>query len=212
MQVIIAEDDEVTLRRLSTALTQWGHEVAEARDGDEAWLVLCSTTGPRLAVLDWMMPGASGPELCRRIRASGSDAFEYLYIILLTAKDRKDDIVAGLDAGADDYVTKPFDYQELRARVGVGKRVVELQHHLAGRNRLLADTVRRLEDCLATIRRLHGLLPICAYCKRIRDDQDYWHQIEAYISEHSETEFTHGICPDCYRQHVAPQLEPADPA
>ena len=209
MKAIVAEDDPVALRLLQMALGEWGYEVISTTDGRQAWAALLETDGPRVAVLDWMMPGMDGVELCRRIRAT--DSFDYVHVILLTARDRQDDVVAGLEAGADDYVTKPFDLQELRSRIRVGERVVHLQHTLAARNQALAEAVRKLEDSLVTIRRLHGLLPICAYCRRIRDDHDYWHELEAYIAEHSETEFTHSVCPDCYGKHVRPQLAAITP-
>jgi phosphoserine phosphatase RsbU/P len=122
------------------------------------------------------------------------------YLILLTAKGRREDIITGLKAGANDYVTKPFDREELRARVQVGARIVELQHSLA-------DRVHALEEALARVKQLQGLLPICSYCKKIRDDQNYWQQVENYISRHSEAQFSHSICPGCYEQLVKPELD-----
>ncbi len=123
-----------------------------------------------------------------------------LYIILLTAKGRKEDIVQGLTAGADDYIIKPFDRSELKARINVGERILRLQAELAAR-------VKELELALANVKLLQGLLPICCYCKRIRNDQNYWQQVDAYISDHSEAQFTHGICPECRDKIVKPELE-----
>jgi phosphoserine phosphatase RsbU/P len=114
-----------------------------------------------------------------------------LYLILLTTLESSEDIVTGLGAGADDYIVKPFDPGELQARVNVGVRVITLQERLAAR-------VAELQVALASVRTLHGMLPICSYCKRIRADDRYWQQIEAYIAERSEAQFSHGICPDCY--------------
>jgi response regulator RpfG family c-di-GMP phosphodiesterase len=114
-----------------------------------------------------------------------------MYLILVTARESSGDIVAGLDAGADDYVIKPFVAEELRARVAVGVRVLTLQERLAER-------VAELQAALLSVKQLRGLLPICSYCKRIRGDDQYWQQVEGYIAEHSDAQFSHGICPTCY--------------
>ncbi len=198
MKILIAEDDPVSRRLLQAILVRWGYDVAVARDGIEAWEMLKGEDAPKLAILDWMMPGIDGVTICRKIR--GMQRSQPIYIILLTAKGNKEDIVEGLQAGADDYVTKPFDRDELRARVCVGEWVIQLQSELA-------DRVRELENALSHVRRLQGLLPICSYCKKIRDDKNYWRQVEEYISERSEAEFSHSICPDCYEKIVKPQLE-----
>lgn len=197
MRVLIAEDDVVSRRVLEATLVKFGYEVVVAADGAQAWAALQSADAPQLAILDWMMPEIDGVEICRRVRALSTATPPY--IILLTAKSGKEDIVTGLDAGANDYLTKPFDRAELRARVQVGAHVLELQGNLAAR-------VRELEDALSQVRQLQGLLPICSYCKKIRDEQNYWHQVENYISVHAKVEFSHGICPACYTDVVQPQL------
>jgi CheY-like chemotaxis protein len=197
MRVLIAEDDPISRRLLEASLTRWGHEPVVTVDGTQAWSVLSGPDAPRLAVLDWMMPELDGVEVCRRVRARASPIAPYL--ILLTAKQGPEDIVTGLEAGADDYLTKPFDRGELRARIQVGVRLVELQQSLA-------DRVTELEQALANVRRLQGLLPICAYCKRIRGDGDYWEQVERYISAHSAAQFSHSICPECYERVIRPEL------
>lgn len=197
MRILIAEDDPVSRRVLETTLIKEGHEVVVTRDGAEAWEVLRRENAPSLVILDWMMPGLDGVELCRRMRQMGSSTPPY--ILLLTAKVNKADIVLGLNAGADDYVAKPFDHYELHARIHVGARVLQLRKRLAKR-------VRELEDALTQIKQLQGILPICSYCKNIRDDRNYWQRVESYISDHSEAKFSHSICPDCYESVVQSQL------
>ena len=122
------------------------------------------------------------------------------YLILLTAESGKENVVLGLEAGANDYVAKPFDAEELRARVNVGLQMLELQKRLAQR-------VSELEEALSQVKQLQGLLPICSYCKSIRDDGNYWQRVESYIGKHSDVQFSHSICPDCYDQVVQPQIE-----
>lgn len=197
MRILIAEDDAVSRRRLEATLQKWGYEVLAVEDGLAAWEVLQGEMPPPLAILDWMMPGMDGIEVCRKVRERSPS--RPLYIIVLTARGSREDVVAGLQAGGDDYVTKPFDREELHARVRVGLRVLQLQMNLAAR-------VRELEEALARVKQLQGLLPICSYCKKIRDDQNYWQQVEGYISEHSEAIFSHGICPDCFEKFVKPEL------
>jgi DNA-binding response OmpR family regulator len=198
MRILIAEDDAVSRRRLEATLQKWGYEVLAVEDGLAAWEVLQGEMPPPLAILDWMMPGMDGIEVCRKVRERSPS--RPLYIIVLTARGSREDVVAGLQAGGDDYVTKPFDREELHARVKVGLRVLQLQMNLA-------DRVRELEEALARVKQLQGLLPICSYCKRIRADQNYWQQVEGYISEHSDAVFSHGICPECYDKFVKPELE-----
>ena len=129
MNILIAEDDFTSRSILAMILEKHGYGVAAAADGAEAWAAMQGADAPKLAILDWMMPEMDGIEVCRRIRTLETD--QPAYIIMLTAKGEKDDIVAGLEAGADDYLAKPYDPDESRARVGVGRRVVEMQAKLA---------------------------------------------------------------------------------
>ena len=128
MRVLIAEDDPVTLRELEVLLAQWGYEPITCSNGEAAWQILCRDDPPPMAVIDWIMPGIDGVKLCQQVREQRSEP--YTYIILLTVKDRKEDVIQGLEAGADDYVTKPFNALELRARLNTGRRIVELQREL----------------------------------------------------------------------------------
>ena len=203
MKILIADDDAISRRLLQTSLEKWGHEVVAANDGAQAWHVLQGSDPPKLAIVDWMMPEMDGTEVCRKVRERPET--RSTYIILLTARGQRADIVAGLGSGADDYVTKPFDGEELRARVQTGVRIMDLQ-------KALGERVRDLEEALARVRRLHGLLPICSYCKKIRNDRDYWQQVDDYVSEHSEAQFSHGICPDCYAKYVKPELDQLKPS
>jgi sigma-B regulation protein RsbU (phosphoserine phosphatase) len=194
MKILIAEDDAVSRRLLEVTLTDWGYEVQVTCDGLSACQMLEVDDPAPLALLDWMLPKLDGLEICRRIRST--EAGRAIYIILLSSRAKKEDVIAGLNNGADDYITKPFDREELRARLRAGCRIVELQSSLAGR-------MAELEESLARIKQLHGLLPMCAWCKKIRDDQNYWQEVECYVAEHSEARFSHGICPDCMAKSKA---------
>jgi sigma-B regulation protein RsbU (phosphoserine phosphatase) len=175
MKILIAEDDPILRQLLEKKFELWGHEVLVTNNGQEAWEMLQSEN-IRFLIADWMMPVMDGLELCQRIRSERSS---YVYIILLTGKDRKEDAVKGLDAGADDYIRKPFEWDELRARIRAGERILGL---------------------LDKVKALSGLLPICASCKKIRDDKGHWQNVETYIRERSDTEFTHGYCPECAKK------------
>lgn len=198
MRILIAENDEVSRLLLQTQLVKFGHQVVATCDGEAALREMEKPSAPSLVILDWMMPGTDGISVCRAIRARQN--CPYVYILLLTVRIQQEDIVCGLDAGADDYLTKPVPEQELRARVQAGVRIIELQA-------TLAQQVRELESALSQVQKLQGLLPICSYCKKIRNDQNYWQQVEAYIEERTAAQFTHSFCPDCYGIHVLPHLQ-----
>jgi len=189
MQILIADDDRMSAEVLVRTLTPEMFEVTTASDGAEALEILRRPDSPSLAILDWMMPKVDGPDVCRLIRSETPGAHRYL--ILLTSRDAREDVVAGLQAGADDYLVKPCHKGELLARVSVGVRVLELQKGLAAR-------VEELQLALSQVKQLSGLLPICSYCKCIRSDENYWQQVDGYLMQHSDAKFTHGICPACY--------------
>jgi phosphoserine phosphatase RsbU/P len=198
MKILIADDDAVSRRMLEVICRSWGFDVVPASDGEAAWRILNAEDPPPLVLLDWMMPGIDGLEVIRRVRNQTSS--KPVYIILLTARSSREDVISGLLAAADDYVTKPFDRQELYARLQAGMRIVRLQLDLAAK---IVD----LEAALSRVKTLQGLLPICSYCKRIRNDSNYWQQVESYVAEHSEAEFTHGVCPQCYDTIVKPEID-----
>jgi sigma-B regulation protein RsbU (phosphoserine phosphatase) len=194
MRALVADDDLATAALLQRTLERWGLDVIVAHDGLEALKAVQEDPGIGLAVLDWSMPGLDGPEVCRRIRADPARA--HLHLLLLTAREGRADVISGLDAGADDYLSKPFDPEVLRARVHVGLRVLKLKERLAER-------VAELETALSKVKQLHGLLPICSYCKHVRTDGDYWEQVEQYVSNHTDLQFSHGVCPACYDKVAA---------
>jgi len=197
MRILVAEDGKVDRLRLEKILSEWGFEVESFRDGNKALDRLSEPDPPRLCILDWVMPGIEGTELCRRIRETFPE--ESFYLIILTARQGIDNVIEGLSAGADDYVTKPFVSRELRQRIDVGVRVMGLEQ-------LLNKKVNQLEEALEDVKSLQGLLPICSYCNKIRNDEDYWEKVETYITRHADVEFSHSICPTCYEQHVQPML------
>ncbi len=192
LRILVAEDDFTSRRMLTALLERCGHDVEAVADGDAAWAALQVADAPPLAILDWLMPGLDGVEVIRRLRAV--DAAEPPYLLVLTTRDTKEDVITALDAGADDYMVKPFDHGELRARIRVGERMLAMRARLAVQ-------VRKLRDAAQHIHVLQEILPICSICKKIRDDHGYWNQVEAYLADHVGTSFSHGICPDCMREH-----------
>jgi len=197
MIVLVADDLDVNRKLLRTLLSAEGYAVIEASNGIDAFNILQTATGPMVGLIDWEMPEMEGIEVCRQARAlQGTPP---LYLILLTVRDSKQDIVAGLQGGANDYITKPFDKTELLARVSIGKQMVQLQQ-------TLTEHVAELKEALINVKQLGGLLPICSYCKKIRDDQNYWQQVEAYVGKHSDAKFSHSICPQCYEDIIKPQM------
>lgn len=197
MKILMADDNAVERRVLRLALERYDYDTTVCQDGADAWEKLKTAVDPTIAILDWMMPGLNGPDICRLLRETSASSS--VYVILLTSLDGTSNLVEGLDAGADDYIKKPFKIDELRARLNVGTRILNLQESL--RNR-----VEELEEALTNVKRLQRLLPICSYCKSIRDDKNYWQQVDQYIVQHSDVRFSHGFCPDCYEKHVKVEL------
>jgi DNA-binding response OmpR family regulator len=184
VKIITVEDDAVARAVLRQALKRLGHEAIEVSDGNAAWELLQTAEAVRVVVSDWTMPNSDGLELCRKIR--GRVGCDYVYFILLTSRDAtEDNQMKAADAGVDDFLTKPLDMPELWMRLRVAERILQY-----------TTQVRQLEE----------MLPICSYCKKIRDDQNYWQQLEGYISERTGTDFSHSVCPDCYQRVVIPEL------
>ncbi len=191
-RVLIAEDDDSSRNILKAVLFEMGLDVISTVDGLEALEKFYDPNPPEIAILDWLMPSMDGVEACRQIRRL--EMANSTYIILLTCKDTKHDVITGLKAGANDYITKPYDKGELKARVGVGLRVVKLQRDLANR-------IKELKGALDHISTLQGIIPICMHCHKIRDDKDAWKKLEQYISEHTNAQFSHGLCPTCATEY-----------
>lgn len=184
MKILAVEDDAVARAVLRQALRRLGHDVIEAGDGEQAWELLQSDPA-RVVVSDWMMPRRDGLDLCRQIRRRTNA--EYIYFVLLTGRDATNENQhEAADAGVDDFLTKPLDFSELWMRLRVAERILRY-----------TTQVRQLEQ----------MLPICSYCKKIRDDKNYWQQIEGYISARTGSDFSHSVCPDCYERVVVPELE-----
>ena len=183
MKILAIEDQPVAALQLTAALRALGHEPECVKDALTAWK--CLARDPfRVVVSDWRMPGIDGLDLCRMIRNRGGD---YVYFILVSAAGVSSETRrAALDAGVDDFLGKPVDPEELGMRLHVAERILRFT---------------------AQVKQLESFLPICGYCKKIRDDQNYWSQVEEYLSKRAGTRFSHGICPDCYQRVMAPQLE-----
>ena len=197
MDILVVDDDPTVRALLVRTLAPLGHRLDVAGDGAEA-LRRWQAVHHSLVVTDWLMPGLDGPALCQHIRRAPEP--DYTYVIMVTACDRHQDIVAGLAAGADDYVAKPFHCEELLMRVRAGLRVIGLEGELRAK-------VAALQAALDRVRTLEGLLPICAHCKQIRDAQGNWHPLEAYIQERTDALFSHGVCPRCLTEHFGMQLQ-----
>jgi len=194
MKLLIADDDLTSRLMLKSILIISGFDVVDTEDGLSALEILSMPDTPRLAIIDWMMPGMDGITLCRKLREMKFN--EPPYLIILTARNNNSDIITGLKSGANDYISKPYDRGELLARIEVGRRMLQLQHDLAER-------VRELENAQAYISTLHGVLPICSHCHKIRKDQGSWEKLERYIAEHSDVQFSHGVCPECMARYYS---------
>jgi DNA-binding response OmpR family regulator len=184
--ILVVDDQPANLKVLLSFLQEQDYRVYMVDSGQRAMEIL-PRVRPDLVLLDVMMPGMNGFEICRRIKTDKELAA--LPVIFMTALDSAEDKVTGFSAGAVDYITKPFQQTEVLARIHT---------HITLRKR-----EKELEEALEEIKTLTGILPICSYCKQIRNDEGYWQQVEEYITQHSEAMFSHGVCPSCYRKEMA---------
>jgi len=184
MKILVAEDDLISRKLLTTTLKQFGHEVQAFDNGAEAWAAFDASPF-RVVVSDWLMPDMDGLDFCRKVRQRS--VTEYTYFILLTANVQgKDTYMEAMNAGIDDFLTKPLDRDLIWMRLKVAERILKYT---------------------TTIQSLESMLPICSYCKKIRDDNNYWQQVETYLSNRTGTSFSHSVCPTCYTNKVQPQLD-----
>jgi len=183
MKILVVDDDVTTRVTLRGLLGTLGHEVTEAADGAAAWEAL-QRDWPPIVITDWLMPDPDGLELCRMIRAENRK--RYTYVIMLTVVDGKGAFLEGMKAGADDFLAKPFDAEQLAARLRVAERILGLQ---------------------AEIKQLEGLLPVCSYCGKIRDEGGRWLPLQVYIAQRTDASFSHGICPTCFEVEVEPRIQ-----
>lgn len=192
--VLVVEDEFIHRTMLVQTIMQTGCVVWEAEDGNSA-LDLISKQLPDLILLDVLMPGLDGFELCRILKARPETG--NIPIIFISALDEVEDEIKGLEVGAVDYIYKPINSAIVKARVLTH---LDLKYHRDRLEEMVVERTAALQDALDKIKTLKGLLPICAACKKIRDDRGYWNKIEVFIENHSEAEFTHGICPDCAKR------------
>jgi DNA-binding response OmpR family regulator len=179
MKILIAEDDHISRKLLRLTLQQLGHEVLVAEDGAEAWKMF-DEDPVRVIVSDWMMPSMDGLDLCQRIRDRPQTPYTYI-IILTAAHTTSEDYSLAMDSGIDDFLTKPLDCEMLRTRLRVAERILRY-----------TTEINLLQD----------IIPICVYCRCIRNGADYWENVEAYLHSKMGALFSHGACPACYDKHI----------
>ncbi len=193
-KILVVDDSTVYLQMLSHLLTRQGYAVSAAEDGPSA-LTAIGIEPPELIILDIILPGMDGYEVCRRLKED--KRMRDIPVIFLTGLGEQADKVKGLSMGAVDYITKPIQKEEVLARVQTHLTIRKLQKRLSDKLREQRRLNVELEAALAKVKTLSGLIPICANCKKIRDDEGFWQQVEVYVSQHSDADFSHSICPDC---------------
>jgi len=184
MKILIAEDDLISRKLLVTTLRQFGHEVNAFTNGADAWTAY-DAEPVRIIVSDWLMPELDGLDLCRRVRERADT--DYTYFILLTANAQgKETYMEAMKAGIDDFMAKPLDRDRIWMRLQVAERILRYTTQIS---------------------KLESMMPICSYCKRVRDDNNYWQQVETYITNRTGTSFSHSVCPTCYDKVVKAELD-----
>lgn len=192
MKILIAEDEFTTRMMVQVCLENWGYRVESVTNGTDAWMALQKPDAPHIAILDWEMPELDGVEVCRRVKEA--DTVTPPYILLLTSRDSKNDIVKGFDAGADDYMTKPFNDNELRARVRVAERLVRTQSSLA-------ESVAELKEALNQVEMLENSIEICSTCQKIFSPYDgEWHGFSDVLENGADPRFMVKACPGCEKK------------
>jgi PleD family two-component response regulator len=192
VRIVIVDDDPDVLFSTERALKRDGYTIKSYTSPEEFKSELPDFK-PDLVLMDVVMPDISGIDLCQQVKSMGGDNSPFI-VLLSGSRTSSDDQAEGLELGADGYIPRPIENRELRARVKSMVRILLAERE---RDRLIAE----LREAMAEIRKLAGLLPICAHCKSIRDDKGYWQKIEAYLSEHTGARTSHGICPGCLKEH-----------
>ena len=194
-KILVTDDDPDILLLTSELLRKAGYEVLEASTGKEC-LEAVQAQHPDLVLLDVMLPDTTGTDLCRQIKAD--ESLQDIFVILMSGVQTSSEYQAdGLNVGAEGYIVKPVTSKELLARVQSMVRIKRAEDALREKEKEQQELILKLQEALAEIKTLKGFIPICASCKKIRDDEGYWNQLEAYISRHTEAVFSHGLCPEC---------------
>ncbi len=196
MKILVCDGDAFSRAVLARTVEELGHVPVQAEDGESAWKAFANDD-VECVFADSTMPRLSGGELCRRVRAHSDRSWAYL--LLLVAHRAKATAAEGLEAGADDFLPKPFDPDALRARLHGAERVLALERALRARS-------KDLDAARTEVETLRGLLPVCLYCKRIRDEREAWQAVEEYVARHGGSSLDQGVCPGCWEDVVKPML------
>jgi phosphoserine phosphatase RsbU/P len=183
MKILIVGSDSDSRGLLARELTELNHEIVECDSGESAWMAF-RVQAPRVVITELPLAEVNGLELCRRIR--GAKEAKYAYIIMLTSEVSKVKYLDAMNAGADEVLARPCDVADIVLRLRVAERLLQLK---------------------TKVHQLEGLLPICSYCKRIRDGDETWQPVDRFVNQHSAASFSHGVCPDCYHDYIEPQLQ-----